>query len=313
MPEMPFPARTPSRLAAGAVVLLVALVAGACASEADDDPLTSGGDGASADGGGGGGGEAPDVPEDLDAAFEEAIAAVDEADAADVRAEVALESSLVGAFGITVDGVMTRDDVFDVTGSIDGFGDAGEIEMRSDGEHAWVRTDSGDVGSLLPEGVTWVEMPVGTLIDQGVYGGFAGTFDIVPVLRGLVDVEPVGTDEIGGDPVRVYEGDVDWQAALDAASEDELGGLTESLSLDGAEAEEFVVTAALDAENRLRRFAMEVVAGGGLTGGAGLEAALGFEVAEYDPEVVPPEAPPEDETVSLDDMPELGGLLLGGL
>ena len=313
MPEMPFPARTPSRLAAGAVVLLVALVAGACASEADDDPLTSGGDGASADGGGGGGGEAPDVPEDLDAAFEEAIAAVEEADSADLRAEVSVESSLIGTFGVTLDGLMTRDDVFDVTGTVDGFGDAGTVEMRGDGERAWVRTDSEEVEALLPEGVTWVEVPLDTLVDGGFFGGFEGTFGIVPVLRGLVDVEAVGTDEVGGDPVRVYEGDVDWEAALDAATDEELGGLSDSLSLEGAEAEELVVTAALDADNRLRSFAMELVTGEDLTAGAGLEASLAFEVAEYDPEVEPPEPPPDDETVSLDDMPELGDLLLGGL
>ena len=133
------------------------------------------------------------------------------------------------------------------------------------------------------------------------------------MLRGLVDVEPVGTDEVGGDPVRVYEGDVDGEAALDAASDEELDALSDSLSLDGAEAEELVVTAALDAENRLRRFDMELVAGEGLTEGAGIEAGLAFDVEAYDPEVVTPEPPPDDETVSLDDMPELGDFLLGGL
>ena len=314
MPETTLAVTPSARLAAGALALLVALAGGACASEADEDPLTAG---AGADGGGGsgagGGGEAPDVPDDLDAAFEEAIAAVEEADSADLRAEVSVESSLIGTFGVTLDGLMTRDDVFDVTGTVDGFGDAGTVEMRGDGERAWVRTDSEEVQALLPEGVTWVEVPLDTLVEGGFFGGFEGTFGIVPVLRGLVDVEAVGTDEVGGDPVRVYEGDVDWEAALDAATDEELGGLSDSLSLEGAEAEELVVTAALDADNRLRSFAMELVAGEDLTAGAGLEASLAFEVAEYDPEVEPPEPPPDDETVALDDMPELGDLLLGGL
>jgi hypothetical protein len=224
-----------------------------------------------------------------------------------------VSSDLVGDFGVTLDGLMTRDDVFDVSGTIDGFGDAADIEMRSDGERAWVRTDSGDAESLLPEGVTWVEMPVGTLTEDGFYGGFEGTFGIVPALRGLVDAEAVGTDEVGGDPVRVYEGDVDWQAALDAAGADEVGGLGESLTLEGAEDGDLVATFALDDEDRLRRFELDVVAGEGLGEAAGIEARLAFEVTEYDPEVVVPEAPPEDETVALDSVDGLEDLLLGGL
>jgi hypothetical protein len=252
------------------------------------------------------------MPDDLDAALEDAIDAVEEADSADMRLDLHLEQALLGEVGVSADGRFDREGRVAMVGSVDGFGEQVEVEVRSDGESAWARSDDPAVQEALPDGAEWVEAPAGTLSEQGFGSDFASTFAFVPAVRGLVDAEDVGTDEVGGDEVRLIEGDLDWQAALDAATDDERDALDESLSLGDGEVD-LVATVGLDGDGRLRLLQIE---GEGSAAGAGdmgeLSVSIGLEVRDYDVEV-DVEAPPEDEVVSLDDVPEVADSLFGGL
>ena len=323
---MPLATRPSARRrgAAAAVAAALALALGACASEADEDPLraadadadtdadTDGGAaGDPSSDGGGGAGEAPDMPEDLDAALEDAIDRLEDVDSADVRLELGLDQALVGELGITAEGLLDRDGRFSVVATTDGFGEQVELEVRSDGEAGWARSDDPAVLSALPDGAEWVEVPVDTLAEQGVISGFDDTFAVVPAVRGLVDAEDVGTEEVGGDEVRLIEGDLDWEAALDAATEDELPGLEDALTLTGAEVD-LVGTVGLDGDGRIRllRIEGESSAGGGELGAMAL--TMGLEVRGYDVGVEV-EPPPEDEVVPADEVPDVVDELFGGL
>src|SRR5690606_27764760 len=117
----------------------------------------------------------------------------------------------------------------------------------------------------MPEGATWVEGSVDDLRDDGVWTGLDTTFDVLSVLRGVDGVSEAGATEIGGDEVRLFEGDVDWDAALAAsqqADSDERRALEETITLTGdPELQTFTVEVGLDDDDRVRFLDVEVVAG----------------------------------------------------
>ncbi len=307
MPATPTtsPWRRPAVLATAA-----ALVLGACASEAGDDMLA---------GGSSGGGGAPPVPGDVQATFDEAIDATRSVGSAEIEFDLGAESPM-GTFGVSLAGNFDRDDVGVTTASTDGDVDSMSYEIRSDGVTAWITSDAPQILDELPDGVTWVEAPVDDLRDTGVFTGLDTTFDVLPVLRGIDEVDDAGTDTVEGVPVRLLDGEVDWDEALDAASADERAGLEETISIsDTTDITEFTATVGLDPDNRVRRLVLDVTAGaatdqddGGLDVGEIL-LHLEFEVASFDHEVEVPEAPPADETVLLSEVPAVEDALAEGL
>ncbi len=197
-----------------------------------------------------------------------------------------------------------------------------ELEMVADGEAVWITSDADEFTDAMPDGATWVEGSVDDLRDDGVWTGLDTTFDVLSVLRGVDGLSAAGTTEIGGDEVRLYEGDVDWEAALEAseaADPAERRALEETITLTGdPDLATFTVEVGLDDDDRVRFLDVEVVASppesradDPLAGDITLRIEL--EMASVDHDVEVPEGPPADETVPLSEAPEVADLLVGGL
>jgi hypothetical protein len=305
---------TPSlRRRAIVVAAAGALLLGACAQEASD-PVTASGSGGSGGSGGGSGGTGGTADVDLVAAID----ATRSVDSADVVMTLDVESP-VGGGNVELAGDVSHDDVGTVTGSAQSGGVAYEIEMLADGETVWITSDASEFTAALPAGATWVEGSVDELRDAGVWTGIDTTFDVLSVLRGVEGVTDAGTTEVGGDEVRLFEGDVDWDLALEESEPDERAALQETIILTGdAELRTFTVQVGLDDDDRVRVLDLEMVA-------APPDAAedmplmgeitmrIEMEVDSVDHEVDAPDAPPADETVPLSEVPEVAEMLADGI
>jgi len=296
-------------------VAFVALALGACANQADDNPLAGDG-GEDADQPT----EAPPVPEDVEQSLEDAIEATWSVSSADFRVEVGLHSELAD-FSAAVDGEFDREDVGTGFVTSEGDGDSGETELRSDGETVWVRSNDPDVTAELPAGVSWVEASVDDMRGTGVFTGLDNTFGALYVLRGIDEVSDAGIEEIEGVPVRLLEGDVDWEAALAAADTEERDDLQDTITLaEDTEATAFVAMLGLDGDGRVRLLELDITVVPAGTDGEDLppgvdEASLMYsvEVARFDHDVAVPGTPPEDQTVPMAEVPEiLDALTLSG-
>lgn len=184
------------------------------------------------------------------------------------------------------------------------------MELRSDGETAWLRIEDPAVVEELPEGVSWIEASRDELVDIGVLNELEETWDVLPVLRGIEVVDDLGVDEVEGVPVRKLRGDVDFEAALDAASPDERSALEESITVEG-DVDDFVAEVALDADGRVRSLELDIEAGGDDLGIAML-MSLSLEVQAFNQAVEVPERPPSGDTVRLDEVPGLDEVLAEG-
>jgi hypothetical protein len=303
--------RTVAPILAAALVVAPVVVLGACAQESSTTELGSGS---------GSPGEAPPVPDDVEAAFDDAIAATRSISSAEVTFDLGVESPMA-SYRAVLDGVFDRDDAGTMTATIEGEGQPSDIELRSDGEMVWIRADDPAIASELPEGKAWVEASVDELREAGVFSGLDTTFDTVPVLRGIDEVDDAGAGEVGGDPVRLLEGEVDWQAALDAADGDEREGLEGSVTVgNDTDITEFTATIGLDGEGRVRRLVLDVTAGpaAGQRDDAFDERGeitlhLAFDIDRVDHDVEVPDAPPADETVRLSEVPAVEQALIEGL
>ncbi|HLT70761.1 MAG TPA: hypothetical protein VKZ72_11375 [Acidimicrobiales bacterium] len=286
-------------------LLVAALLAAGCSSGsgslvADDEAPDT--DGTAVDEGGDAG-----TPDDQPpASFDEAIAAMAEVSSVDI--ELILGVELGNRAEIKMLGELDRDDVGTLT-AIATVDEDMETEFRSDGDTVWISSSSPLFEGLLPAGATWVEADLEDLRAQEAWVGIAPTFDVLPVLRGLGEVEDAGTTEVGGDEVQLWSGDVDWAAARAAASARELSALDDVLSIQG-DVEEFTVTVGLDGRDRVRVLELDVT-----VGGAGLQMHLwmDFTVRRLDHEVEAPDAPPAGETVPIDEVPEVLDLLRNGM
>lgn len=309
-PPVTLPTTSPSR-ALAALLAAGALALGACAGEASDT-LTGGSRPGSGDAG-----PAPGVPEDVEATFDEAIENTRAVTSAAVTLDIEVDSP-IGGGALELVGDLSRDDVGTLTASSGGdLGDTFSIELRSDGETVYLTSDAPDIEDALPSGAEWVEASIDDLREADAWTGLDTTFDVLSLLRGVDEVSDGGTTDIGGDEVRLLEGDVDWDAALDASDPDERDGLESTISL-GADTviDDFTVIVGLDGDNRIRLFEIEVLAGAGDDVGfdmGELTMRLGLEAESFDHDVAVPDAPPADETVPIGDVPEIEDALREGL
>lgn len=302
-PDVSLVRRVAVLAASGAVVL------GACAQEASDSTLA--GDGA----------EMIDQDSGGDRADVDLVEAVDNTRFAESAAmTITLEVvSPVGGGIVELTGDLSRDDVGTATGAAVSGGEGFELEMLADGDTAWITSDAPEMVDALPEGVRWVEGSVAEMRADRIWTGIDTSFAVLSVLRGVDDVSEAGTTEIGGEDVRLFEGEVDWEAALDRSDPDERAALEETITLTGdPELEVFTVTVGLDGDDRVRMLAVEIVAGprGGaedmpLTGD--IEMRIDMEIESLDHDVDVPEAPPADETVPIGEVPEVATMLAEGL
>ncbi|HEX5945130.1 MAG TPA: hypothetical protein VFY82_02585 [Acidimicrobiales bacterium] len=319
----------PLRRTAAALVAAGALLLGACAQEASDSVATGRGAETTADADGAGGSEGDDRSRDDDSGDDSGeapdLVAAMEATRASESAEVEMlldVDSPMGGGTVDMTGDLSRGDHGTATFAAEMGATVFELEMVADGEALWITSDAEEFTDAMPEGATWVEGSVDDLRDDGVWTGLDTTFDVLSVLRGVDGVSETGTTEIGGDEVRLFEGDVDWDAAL-AASEEadpaERRALEETITLTGdPDLETFTVEVGLDDDDRVRSLDVEVVAGPPepmedepFAGEITLRVRL--EIVSLDHEVEFPDGPPADETVPLSEAPEVAELLVGGL
>jgi hypothetical protein len=282
-----------------------ALVVGACAQEAS---VPSGVDR------GTGGVVAGDQP-DVDAVIEATRAA----ESAAVVLNLEVESP-VGGGNVELDGDVSRDDVGTVVGSVDGDGESYGIEMRADGDTAWITSDAPGFVDALPTDATWVEGSIEDLRADDIWTGLDTTFDVLSVLRGVDGLTETGTTEVGGDQLRLFEGDVDWEAALDACDPEERVALEDTITLSGdAEMRTFTVDLGVDDEDIVRMLQVEVVAGPPADGaedmpfGDEITLRIGLEVESIGHDTEEPDAPPADDTVAISEVPEVAEMLAEGL
>ena len=323
----------PLRRTAAALVAAGALLLGACAQEASDTVSTSRGDGTTHDTEGADGSEDDDRSRDdesdggsddeggEDPNLVGAMEATRASESAELEMMLDVDSPMGGG---TVDmaGDLSRGDHGTATFAAEMGATEFELEMVADGEAVWITSDAEDFTDAMPDGATWVEGSVDDLRDDDVWTGLDSTFDVLSVLRGVDRVSENGTTEIGGDEVRLFEGDVDWEAALEASDEadpDERRALEETITLTGdPDLQTFTVEVGLDDDDRVRFLDVEVVAGAPesmeddpFAGEITLRIRL--EIVSLDHEVDFPEGPPADETVPLSEAPEVADLLVGGL
>lgn len=317
-------ARPPSHRIGAALVTVVLAAAGGCAQGADDDGIFAGGGGGGAAdarddadrddrGGESATGDAPPVPDDVVDAFDEAIAATRSAESARLRLAIMIVSPVGDAGGAEVEADLSRDDVGTVTGTTGTAEQMSEISLRADGETVWITTDLPQVTETLPDGVSWAEGPVDELRDDGIWTGLDTTFDVLSVVRGVDEVHDGGVRRVGDDEVRLLEGEVDWEAALDACDGEERARLEDAISLTGDFViEEFTATVGIDGAGRVRVLELDAVAGSE-RGFDSTILGIEMEITRLDHEVELPEPPPADETVPLDEVPVLATALADGL
>lgn len=331
-----------ARTVALAAAMVLALTVGACATEADENPLADGnGDGSPTsgttgdepatsgttgdepatssttgepEGEDGGTGEAPPVPSDPVAAFEQAITATQSVTSAAVTVDLSVTAGASNQTA-TLDGEFDVDDVGSLDAGVESDGRRVELDVLSDGDTAWLRSDDPGITGGLPPGALWVEAPVAELRDTGVFSGIDDTFGVLPVLRGVGEVRDGGTAAIGDETVRLLEGDVDWEVALAAATGEEARALQESISFTGdAQPVAFTAVVGLDAEGRARRLALDVTAASPSSPALGvINLRLAYDVIRFDHEVTVPAAPPPAEIVPLAQVPGVIAALTDGL
>lgn len=235
----------------------------------------------------------PGAPPD----FEGAIAAMAEVESVEVESVYGMEGGGVDRFELTMRGELGPDDVASLVMSSDLAGL--EIEVRSDGRTAWVTSTDPSFTEALPAGARWVETSVDELRDQGFWEGSDSFVALLPVLRGLGDLEDAGTTEIGGDEVRLWTGPVDLEAARSASSPEEAELIDQNVEL-RSDFESVTATVGVDGEGRVRTLRLET------TGGSGEEPWriwMGFTLHRVGQEVDAPEPPPAEETVPLAEAP----------
>lgn len=303
---MPAPPRPSTRRRLAVPLVACIAVLAACAGEGGGDALAGGAEAATA-------GEAPPAPDDVAATFEAAIEATTAVESADLEFEIVILNSML-TFGAQLTGEFDRDDVGVATARLVDDGDEVQLEVRSDGETAWMTSDAPEVVYALPAGVSWVETSVDEARDSDYFTGLDSTFAILPVVRGIESVEDAGTAEIGGDEVRLFEGEVDWEAALAAARPNERAGLDESLTVGGDTITEFTAIVGLDGRNRVRRLELEITTSPSDQDEFGFDTTMTFdlEILRLGHDVEAPDAPPSDETVALSEVPAVEAALFDG-
>lgn len=266
------------------VALLVATGVGGCSSETDE-PLFDG--------------EAPPMPAELDEAIAEAQAAMDDAGSVEVVTRAAL-----GPQEVVAEGRWSPEGVGSMTVVRSGFGDLRpfEVEIRSDGTTAWVRSDAPGFAEALPDGVHWIEAPTDDLEGRGLLEPLGSPWDALLFLRDLDDVEDGGVDEVDGDLVRVVGGRVHYGALLATVSPGERERMEGVVSWPSSSVRRFTAELALDGEGRMRRLDLDL--GIAIGDSPRLPVELSLEIPGIERRVEEPTPPDPDDVVPADEVPE---------
>lgn len=180
--------------------------------------------------------------------------------------------------------------IADATIGIDQSGTTGEVEMLSDGELLWVRSEGQGV-SRFPDGVTWIEGDAERLSDNPSFEQ-AGLMGVVIVLRGAEDVEEGDTSEMDGVTVRQFTTTIAYQDAVEAAGDD-AEALASSFSLTGgATVADLDVEVWVGDDDVVRSFDLEIDGGDLPVGGT-----YAFTLEDVGGDVTPPEAPADEDVL----------------
>lgn len=202
----------------------------------------------------------------------------------------------------TIEGHVDADDVGTLSVLFEPDRDPLALELRSDGEHAWVSGDDDRaVTAAMPAGATWVAAPLDDLRALGAYPAMSDLLAAVPLVRGLepeTEVQPTGGID------RIIVGEIHWDAVLAAATPDEAAALDTAIPLGDAQPTSTQATLTIGRDGKVRFLTMSVEAE---SPRGTMTVDVNFAATSYDREVPTPPEPPG--AVPLDDAPELRALL----
>jgi hypothetical protein len=171
--------------------------------------------------------------------------------------------------------------------------------------------DLGDAASELGDGKRWLKLDLSGLTDMlgdsAVSSESSNPLDGLEALRGVSsDVTEVGTETVRGTETTHYRATIDLAKALADAPPEARDGARDLL--DRAGTPTIPVDVWLDAQNRVRKYTMQVV--GESNGSAGSAVAVTYELYDFGAPV-DVSAPPADEVADLGSLFE--GMLDGFL
>ncbi|MEN9593574.1 MAG: hypothetical protein RLY23_57 [Actinomycetota bacterium] len=191
---------------------------------------------------------------------------------------------VAGIFSITMSGKASK---FDLDGGVDfknnstslktSLADLGipglessKVEIRLVGETAYIRVGDliGGVGSALLGGKEWIFMDLSALGGDSPAG--ANPANLLAMLRGIADVEEVGTESIRGNQTTHYTGRINMSKAIGAApsaDKKQVSSVFENLS------NEFPVDVWVDEQGRTVKLS---------TNGGGSENNFSFSLEFFD-------------------------------
>lgn len=191
---------------------------------------------------------------------------------------------VAGIFSITMSGKASK---FDLDGGVDfknnstslktSLADLGipglessKVEIRLVGETAYIRVGDliGGIGSALLGGKEWISMDLSALGGDSPAG--ANPANLLAMLRGIADVEEVGTESIRGNQTTHYTGRINMSKAIGAApsaDKKQVSSVFENLS------NEFPVDVWVDEQGRTVKLS---------TNGGGSESNFSFSLEFFD-------------------------------
>ena len=148
--------------------------------------------------------------------------------------------------------------------------DSAEVEIRLVGETAYIRVGDliGGIGSALLGGKEWISMDLSALGGDSPAG--ANPANLLAMLRGIADVEEIGTDTVRGKKATHYTGRINMSNAIGAApsaDKKQVSSVFENLS------KEFPVDVWVDSEGRTVKLS---------TNGGGSENNFSFSLEFFD-------------------------------
>ncbi len=189
-----------------------------------------------------------------------------------------------------------------VTLTFEQAGETQEIEVRSDGDRAWIRAEGAD-SPPFPDGRTWV-LGDAERLTAGDNFSQSGLIGVLLALRATTDAEAGDTEEIDGVETRRYTTSVLYDDAVDAAGSD-AQAFTAALSLTGSSDIALEIDVWVGEDGVIRRFQLAVDTTDPLSGTYDIEiTGVGDEVADVD-------EPDEDDVVTGAEAEDLLDQLIG--
>jgi hypothetical protein len=235
--------------------------------------------------------------DDPDQAVIDAVDATLAVESFRVESDAQLE---VGAqeFRLTSSGFVDYADLLaDMEITVTGNDQDAAIALLADGTNLWVRADGG-ASVEIPDGKTWLEGEA-TLLEQSDNFAQVDLIGVLVALRAAAGTEVGDTEEIGGVETTSYLATIDYQDAVDAAGDD-AEAFQSALSLSSEEPVALDVQVWIGDDGIIRRFHLEVDAGGAPLGGT-----YEVELSEVGEEPEAPEAPDAADVLSGPEAEEL--------